>query len=168
MPPPVLMTVRFFVSGFDPTAVLNAKLDGSIPIFGCVLPPVTVRVTEIVCGELDASGAEMVIVSGYVPAGRLAILAETVIESACAAGRELLDDFDKVSQVALGKAVQLRFPPPEFETERLALGFVPPTVALRDIDEGLIPIAGGVLGIRFKVAETTCGAFAAPGAEKVI
>ncbi len=68
------------------------------------------------------------------------------------------------------EAVQIRVPPPEFQTERVPeFGFDPPTSALKDMDEVSTPILGVVLTpVSVRVTETVCGELEAPGAERVI
>ena len=66
-------------------------------------------------------------------------------------------------------AVQLRVPPPEFQTERVPLGFDPPTAALKDIDERSLVIFGVMLPpVMVRVTETVWGELEAPGEEIVI
>jgi hypothetical protein len=133
--------VKVWGAGFNPpTVALKGIGEGVRSIFGAV----RVRVTETVWPLLDALGSEIVIVSVYVFGCRPEIFTERLIESEFPAVREP-DGFDKVSQFAVFEAVQLRGASPVFLMVKVwGAGFDPPTVALKEICEGVRSIFGAV------------------------
>jgi len=103
-----------------------------------------------------------------VPAERPDIFTETLMRFELPWPVEEAEAGLTVNQDFVFVAVQLSVPPPAFQTEKVAeAGFDPPAVALKAFDVALIPIVG-VMEIRLRVAETTCGAPTAPGAVRVI
>ncbi len=75
----------------------------------------------------------------------------------------------RISQDCVFEAAQFSVPPPEFQTERVPLGFDPPTIALKGMDERSLAIFGVALPpVSVSVTETVCGELVAPEAEIVI
>jgi hypothetical protein len=123
VPPPVFVTFTLAGAGSAPLCVaLRLIPDGKTERFGCCA---TIKVTAIVNGEPCAPAAVTVTLPVYVPAARLATVAE--ICNVCGAVPLAGETLNHVESVA---AVKLSVPPPVFETLTLcAAGFAPPCTA---------------------------------------
>ena len=172
VPPPEFEIERVWESKVESAGPLKFKVPELIPMLGGS-GPVRMRLTVTVRGLLDALPT-IVIVPVWVPAERLVglvVLTEMVTGSEFPApnpGR--LEGFDRLIQVWLAVAAQVRVPPPEFEIERVWGSKVEPVGPLKFKVPELIPILGELGGGAppVKVRLTVTDLDVAPGAVIVI
>jgi hypothetical protein len=144
VPPPVLVTVKAFVSTVGaPATALNDNTEGATASWGGCGGGSTVKVTGTERGEPPAPAAATVIVAVWVPAARPAIDAETVTSRPPVPlpGATL-------SHAASSETVQLRVPPPllliaSVRSAGLAPPCVPPKARLPGVTASAGPGGGG-------------------------